>query len=96
VQVGFSAPGWAGQKAVTGYVGVFGDLFQLPGNCFEMIIYTDCINQDPRKLFFSGRKNHRKPKKPFSLSIAAIPAESNSFIGVAVLIADTGYELYAA
>jgi hypothetical protein len=30
------------------------------------------------------------------LSIAAIPAESIPFIGVAVLIADTGYELYAA
>jgi hypothetical protein len=28
--------------------------------------------------------------------IAAIPAESIPFIGVAVLIADTGYELYAA
>jgi hypothetical protein len=29
------------------------------------------------------------------MSIAAIPAESIPFIGVAVLIADTGYELYA-
>ena len=29
-------------------------------------------------------------------SIAAIPAESIPIIGVAVLIADTGYELYAA
>jgi hypothetical protein len=29
-------------------------------------------------------------------SIAAIPAEAIPFIGVAVLIADTGYELYAA
>jgi hypothetical protein len=28
--------------------------------------------------------------------IAAIPAESIPFIGVAVLITDTGYELYAA
>jgi hypothetical protein len=28
--------------------------------------------------------------------IAAIPAESIPFIGVAVLLADTGYELYAA
>jgi hypothetical protein len=28
--------------------------------------------------------------------IAAIPAESIPFIGVAVLIADTGYELYTA
>jgi hypothetical protein len=35
-------------------------------------------------------------KTPVSLSIAAIPAESIPFIGVAVLIADTGYELYAA
>jgi hypothetical protein len=29
-------------------------------------------------------------------SIAAIPAEAVPFLGVAVLIADTGYELYAA
>ena len=29
-------------------------------------------------------------------SIAAIPAESIPFVGIAVLIADTGYELYAA
>jgi hypothetical protein len=29
-------------------------------------------------------------------SIAAIPAESIPFLGVAVLIADTSYELYAA
>jgi hypothetical protein len=29
-------------------------------------------------------------------SIAAIPAEAIPFLGVAVLIADTGYELYAA
>ena len=29
-------------------------------------------------------------------SIAAIPAESIPFLGVAVLIADTGYEVYAA
>ena len=30
------------------------------------------------------------------MSIAAIPAEAIPFIGLAVLIADTGYELYAA
>jgi hypothetical protein len=29
-------------------------------------------------------------------SIAAIPAESIPFVGVAVLIADTGYDLYEA
>jgi hypothetical protein len=34
--------------------------------------------------------------KKFAKSIAAIPAESIPFIGVAVLIADTGYEPYAA
>jgi hypothetical protein len=61
-----------------------------------MIIYTDWINQGPKKLFFSGRKTIETPKTPFSLCIAAIPAESIPFIGVAVLIADTGYELYAA
>jgi len=42
------------------------------------------------------KKTIETPKTPFSLSIAAIPAESIPFIGVAVLIADTGYELYAA
>jgi hypothetical protein len=36
------------------------------------------------------------PKRVAAKSIAAIPAESIPFIGVAVLIADTGYELYAA
>ena len=30
------------------------------------------------------------------MSIAAIPAESIPFMGAAVLIADTGFELYAA
>ena len=37
-----------------------------------------------------------KTKRVAAKSIAAIPAESIPFIGVAVLIADTGYELYAA
>jgi hypothetical protein len=36
------------------------------------------------------------PPRVTAKSIAAIPAESIPFIGVAVLIADTGYELYAA
>ncbi len=35
-------------------------------------------------------------KRVAAKSITAIPAESIPFIGVAVLIADTGYELYAA
>jgi hypothetical protein len=37
-----------------------------------------------------------KTKRVAAKSIAAIPAESIPFIRVAVLIADTGYELYAA
>jgi hypothetical protein len=37
-----------------------------------------------------------KTKRVATKSIAAIPAESIPFIGVAVLIAHTGYELYAA
>jgi len=37
-----------------------------------------------------------RTKRLAAKSIAAIPAESIPFIGVAVLIADTGYELYAA
>ena len=37
-----------------------------------------------------------RAKRVAAKSIAAIPAESIPLIGVAVLIADTGYELYAA
>jgi hypothetical protein len=37
-----------------------------------------------------------RTKRVAAKSIAAIPAESIPFIGVAVLIADTGYEFYAA
>jgi hypothetical protein len=36
-----------------------------------------------------------RTKRVAAKSIAAIPAESVAFIGVAVIIADTGYELYA-
>jgi hypothetical protein len=50
----------------------------------------------PEKIFQRPKKTIETPKTPFSLSIAAIPAESIPFIGVAVLIADAGYELYAA
>jgi hypothetical protein len=53
------------------------------------------------RYFFVHRKfgTHlaTRAKRIAAKSIAAIPAESNPFIGVvAVLIADTGYELYAA
>jgi nitroreductase len=47
----------------------------------------------------SGKHRTRlasRTKRVAAKSIAAIPAESIPFIGVAVLIADTGYELYAA
>jgi hypothetical protein len=37
-----------------------------------------------------------RTKRVAAKSIAAIPAESIPFIGVAVIVADTGYELYAA
>jgi hypothetical protein len=43
-----------------------------------------------------GTRLARRTKRVAAKSIAAIPAESLPFIGVAVLIADTGYELYAA
>jgi len=43
-----------------------------------------------------GTRLTRRTKRVAAKSIAAIPAESIPFIGVAVLIADTGYELYAA
>lgn len=37
-----------------------------------------------------------RTKRVAAKSIAAIPAEAIAFIGVAVLVADTSYELYAA
>ena len=43
-----------------------------------------------------GTRLASRTKRVATKSIAAIPAESIPFIGVAVLIADTGYELYAA
>jgi hypothetical protein len=62
-----------------------------------MIIHIDWYQSGSReKLFQRPKKTIETPKAPFSLSITAIPAESIPFIGVAVLIADTGYELYAA
>jgi hypothetical protein len=47
----------------------------------------------PRRLY---KGLNTRTKRVAAKSIAAIPAESIPFIGVAVLIADTGYELYAA
>jgi hypothetical protein len=43
-----------------------------------------------------GTRLASRTKRVAAKSIAAIPAESIPFIGVAVLIADTGYELYEA
>ena len=43
-----------------------------------------------------GTRLVSRTKRVAAKSIAAIPAEAIPFIGVAVLIADTGYELYAA
>ena len=43
-----------------------------------------------------GTRLANRTRRVATKSIAAIPAESIPFIGVAVLIADTGYELYAA
>jgi hypothetical protein len=43
-----------------------------------------------------GTRLTTRTKRVAAKSIAAIPAESIPFIGVAVIIADTGYELYAA
>jgi hypothetical protein len=43
-----------------------------------------------------GTRLASRIKRVAAKSIAAIPAESIPLIGVAVLIADTGYELYAA
>ena len=43
-----------------------------------------------------GTRLASRTRRVAAKSIAAIPAESIPFIGVAVLIADTGYELYAA
>jgi hypothetical protein len=43
-----------------------------------------------------GSRLASRTKRVAAKSIAAIPAESIPFLGVAVLIADTSYELYAA
>ena len=43
-----------------------------------------------------GARLASRTKRVAAKRIAAIPAESIPFIGLAVLIADTGYELYAA
>jgi hypothetical protein len=43
-----------------------------------------------------GARLASRTRRVTAKSIAAIPAESIPFIGVTVLIADTGYELYAA
>jgi len=43
-----------------------------------------------------GTRLATRTKRVAAKSIAAIPAEAIPFLGVAVLIADTGYELYAA
>ncbi len=43
-----------------------------------------------------GTRLASRTKRVAAKSIAAIPAESIPFLGIAVLIADTGYELYAA
>ena len=43
-----------------------------------------------------GNRLVSRTRRVAAKSIAAIPAESIPFLGVAVLIADTGYELYAA
>lgn len=43
-----------------------------------------------------GTRLASRTRRVAAKSIAAIPAESIPFLGVAVLVADTGYELYAA
>lgn len=43
-----------------------------------------------------GTRLASRTKRVVGKSIAAIPAESVPFLGVAVIIADTGYEMYAA
>jgi hypothetical protein len=49
--------------------------------------FSLCMNPD---------SHTAKTKRVAAKGIAAIPAESIPIISVAVLIADTGYELYAA
>ncbi len=43
-----------------------------------------------------GKRLTSRTKRVAAKSIAAIPAESIPLIGIGVLVADTGYELYAA
>ena len=61
------------------------------------ILLSTCCNISARKFLGGSIKASPTPtKRVAAKSIAAIPAESIPFIGVAVLIADTGYELEAA
>jgi hypothetical protein len=58
---------------------------------------TGCCSAQAQSSYQTLRLPPRYQNQPSSRqSIAAIPAESIPFIGVAVLLADTGYELYAA
>ena len=56
---------------------------------------TTALNRKAATRKFGTRVASRT-RRIAAKSIAAIPAESIPFIGVSVLIADTGYEMYAA
>jgi hypothetical protein len=45
--------------------GVFGVLFQLPGNFSKWLSIPTGINQVPIKYFSATEKNHKNPKNPF-------------------------------
>jgi len=64
-----------------------------------MTIEVKYATRGTSKKFPATEKNHRNPKYPvFAIRLGPLPlpAESFAFIGVAVLVADTGYELFAA
>jgi hypothetical protein len=96
---------------VTGYIGVFGDCtgfrFEKPRfrhptgvrcRTLDNTIKKQAAVQAKRKAATRkfGTRLASRTRRVAAKSIAAIPAESIPFIGVAVLIAETGYELYAA
>lgn len=64
----------------------------------ERVITKQTAQQARRKAATRqfGNRLASRTKRVAAKSIAAIPAEALPFIGIGVLIADTGYELYAA
>jgi hypothetical protein len=62
-------------------VGVFGVLFQLPGNFLKMTIHADWINQGHQKKYFPATdKSHRNPKNPVEAVKPVHPIKGSSMV----------------